>query len=87
MGTLKHRPFSELTKHWSPERKAANARAEVELRTEIRELQAQARKEGRHPGDPPSAGSPLRRPQSPINPVESRRQRARDVDRDFGPSR
>ena len=84
---MTRRPWSELTKHWSPERKAANARAEALLRAEIRQLQAQARKEGRHPGDSPSAGSSSRRPQTPINPVESGRQPARDVDRDFGPSR
>ena len=52
-----HRPWSELTRHWSPERKAANARAEAKLRAEIRRLLAQAQKEGRHPGDAPSAGS------------------------------
>ena len=84
---MTHRPWSELTKHWSLERKAANARAEAALRADIRELQAQARKESRHPGDPPSAGSSSRRPQSPINPLDSRRQRARDIGRDFGPSR
>ena len=81
------RDWSELTKHWSPERKAANARAEEVLRADIRRLQAQARKEGRHPGDPPSAASPSRRPETPSYPVESRRRPARDDDRDFGPSR
>ena len=81
------RPWSELTKHWSPERKAANARAEEVLRADIRRLQAQARKEGRHPGDPPAAASPSRRPETPSYPVESRRAPAREVDRDFGPSR
>ena len=81
------RDWSELTKHWSPERKAANARAEEVLREDIRRLQAQARKEGRHPGDPPSTGSSSRRPQTPIDSVESSRVPARDVDRDFGPGR
>ena len=81
------RPWSELTKHWSPERKAANERAKAELRADIRRLQAQARQEGRHPGDPPSPGSSSRSPQTPIDPVESHRQPARDVERDFGPSR
>ena len=85
--TMTHRPWSELTKHWSPERRAANARAEAELRVEIRRLQDQARKEGRHPGDPPSAGSSSRRPQTPIYPVESGFAPARDFDRDSGPSR
>ena len=84
---MTHRPWSELTKHWSPERKAANARAEAKLRADIRQLQAQARKEGRHPGDPPSSGSSSRRPQTPINAVEPSRVPARDVDRDLGPSR
>ena len=84
---MSHRSWSELTKHWSPERKAANARAEANLRAEIRQLQAQARKEGRHPGDPPFAGSSSRRPQSPTYPVDSGRKPARAVDRDFGPSR
>ena len=41
------RPWSELTKHWSPERKAANERAKAELRADIRKLQAQARKEAK----------------------------------------
>ena len=55
-----HRPWPELTKHWNPERKAANARAEAKIRAEIRRLQARARKEveapamlrllGRRPG-------------------------------------
>ncbi len=80
---MAHRPWSELTKHWSPERKAANARAEARLRADIRQLQAQARKEGRHPGDPPSAESSSQRPQMPTNPVES----DRVVERDFDPSR
>ena len=84
---MTHRPRPELTKHWCPERKAANARAEAKLRADIRQLQAQARKESRHLGEPPSAGSSSRRPQTPINPVESGRVPARDVDRDFGPSR
>ena len=81
------RDWPELTKHWSPERKAANARAEEVLRADIRRLQEQARKEGRHPGDPPSAASRSRRPETPSYPGESRRRPARDVDRDFGPSR
>ena len=80
---MTHRPWSELTKHWSPERKAANARAGEKLDAEIRRLQAQARKEGRHPGDPPGAKSSSGRPQTPIFPVEP----ARDFDRDSGPSR
>ncbi len=84
---MTHRPWSELTKHWSPERKAANARAGEKLDAEIRRLQAQARKEGRHPGDPPSAGSSSGRPQTPIYPVESGLEAARDFDRDSGPSR
>ena len=84
---MTHRPWSELTKHWSPERKAANARAEAKLRADIRQLQAQARNEGRDPGDPPSAGSSSRRPRTPIDSVESGRAPARDVDRDFGPGR
>ena len=84
---MTHRPWSELTKHWSPERKAANARAEAELRVEIRRLQAQARKEGRHPGDPPGTKSSSGRPQTPIFPVESGLEPARDVDRDSDPSR
>ena len=66
--TMIHRPFSELTKHWSPERKAANARAGAQLDAEIRRLQAQARKEGRHPGDPPGARSSSGHPQTPISP-------------------
>ena len=81
------RDWPELTKHWSPERKAANERAKVKLREDIRRLQAQARKEGRHPGDPPSADPPSRRPETPSYPGESRRRPARDVDRDFGPNR
>ena len=81
------RPWSELTKHWSPERKAANARAEAQLRADIRQLQAQARKEGRHPGDPPSTGSSARPAQTPIDPIESARHPARDVDLAFRPSR
>ena len=84
---MTNRPWSDLTKHWSPERKAANARAEAKLRADIRQLQAQARKEGRHPGDPPSAGSSSRRPQTPSYPVASGRRPARDIDRAFGPSR
>ena len=84
---MTHRPWSELTKHWSPERKAANARAKAKLRADMRQLQARARKEGRHPGDPPSAESSSRRPQTSSNPVESGRVPARDVDRDFGPGR
>ena len=84
---MTHRPWSELTKHWSPERKAANARAEAKLDAEVRRLQAQARQEGRHPGDPPGARSSSGRPQTPIYPVESTRQPARDLDRDSGPSR
>ena len=84
---MTHRPWSQLTRHWSPERKAANQRAEAKLRADIRQLQAQARKEGRHPRDTPSAGSSSRPPQTPVNPVESGRQPARDVDPDFGPSR
>ena len=84
---MTHRPWSELTKHWSPDRKAANERAKAELRADIRRLQARARKEGRHPGDPPSAGSSSGRLQTPISPVEAGRVPARDVDRDFGPSR
>ena len=84
---MTHRPWSELTKHWSPERKAANERAKAELRADIRQLQAQARKEGRHPGDPPPTGSSSRRSEAPSYPVASRRRPARDVDRDFGPSR
>ncbi|MCY4662712.1 MAG: hypothetical protein OXF93_23355 [Acidobacteria bacterium] len=84
---MTHRPFSELTKHWSPERKAANARAEAKLEAEIRRLQAQARKEGRHPGDPPGTKSSPDRPLTPIFPVESGLEPERDVDRDSGPSR
>lgn len=80
------RDWSELTKHWSPERKAANERAKVKLREDIRRLQTQARKEGRHPGDPPSAASPSR-PETPSYPVESRWRPARDDGRDFGPGR
>ena len=83
---MTHRPWSELTKHWSPERKAANARAEAKLDAEIRRLQAKARKEGRHPGDAPSAGSSSRSPQFPIRPVESGLEPARDFDRGAGPS-
>ena len=41
-----HRPWSELTKHWSPERKAANARAGEELDAEIRRLQQRGRRRG-----------------------------------------
>ncbi len=85
--TMTHRPWFELTKHWSPERKAANARAEAELRAEIRQLQAQAWKEGRHPGDAPSGGSSSRRTHSPLRPVESSLEPARDIERDYGPSR
>ena len=85
--TMNHRPWSELTKHWSPERKAANARAEAEIRAEIRRLQSRARKEGRDPGDAPSAGSSSRRTHAPIRPVESGLEPARDFDRDSGPSR
>ena len=85
--TMSHRPWSELTKHWSPERKAANARAGEKLEAEIRRLQAQARKEGRHPGDPPGSKSSPERPLTPIYPVESGLQPARDRERDYGPSR
>ena len=74
---MTNRPWSELTKHWSPERKAANARAEAKLREDIRQLQAQARKEGRHPGDPPSAASPSRHSETPSHPVASPRPRRR----------
>ena len=84
---MNHHPWSELTKHWSPERKAANARAEAKLRVEIRKLQAQARREGRHPGDPPSAGSSPPLSNSPIHPVESGIERSCDVDRNDGPGR
>ena len=85
--TMSHRPWSELTKHWSPERKAANARAGEKLEAEVRRLQAQARKEGRHPGDPPGTKSSPERPATPIYPVESGLQPARDIERDYGPSR
>ena len=84
---MTHRPWSELTKHWSPERKAANARAGEELDAESRRLQAQARKEGRHPGDPPGTKSSSGNPQTPIFPVESGLEAARDVDRNSGPGR
>ena len=84
---MTHRPWSELTKHWSPERKAANARAGEKLDAEIRRLQARAREEGRHPGDPPGTKSSSGRPQTPIFPVESGLDPARDVDRDSDPSR
>ena len=85
--TVTHRPWSEMTKHWSPERKAANARAEAKIRDDIRRLQAQARKEGRAPGDAPTARSSSRRAHSPIRPIESGLEPARDLDRDSGPSR
>ena len=84
--TMSHRPWSELTKHWSPERKAANARAEAKLKAEIRRLQAQARKEGRHPGDPPGTKSSSGPPQTPIFPVESGLESARDLDQDSVPT-
>ena len=84
--TMSHRPWSELTKHWSPERKAANARAGKKLKAEIRRLQAQARKEGRHPGDPPGAMSSPDRPLTPIYPVESELESARDLGRDSAPT-
>ena len=84
---MTHRPWSELKKHWSPERKAANARAGEKLEAEIRRLQAQARREGRHPGDPPGSTSSPERPATPIYPVESGFQPARDLERNYGPSR
>ena len=36
---MTHRPWSELTKHWSPERRAENERAKVKIRAHIRSLQ------------------------------------------------
>ena len=84
---MNHRPWSELTKHWNPERKAANARAGAKIDAEIRRLQARARREGRHPGDPPSAGSSSPDAHSSTRRVESGLEPARDFDRDDGPSR
>ena len=37
---MTHRPWSELTKHWSPERRAENERAKAKLRDHIRSLQS-----------------------------------------------
>ena len=76
-----------MTKQRSPERKAANARAEAKLEAEIRRLQAQARKEGRHPVDPPGARSSSEALADAGLPVESGLEPERDVDRGSGPSR
>ena len=83
--TMTHRPWSELTKHWSPERRAANKRAEAKIDTHIPSLQSRA------VNDDPAAGTPSRRPsslsQSPRRSVESGLEPARDFERDHGPSR
>ena len=39
---MPHRPWSELTKHWSPERRTENERAKVKLRAHIGSLQSGA---------------------------------------------
>ena len=37
---MTYRPWSELTKYWSPERRAENERAKAKLRAHIRSLQS-----------------------------------------------
>ena len=45
METLKHRPFSELTKHWPPERVA---RSEAQVKEMLAELDRQQREQAPH---------------------------------------
>ena len=39
---MTHRPWSELTKDWSPERRAENERAKAKIRAHIRDLPSAA---------------------------------------------
>ena len=85
--TMTHRPWSELTNHWSPERRAANERAQVEIRAHILSLQSRALNDDPDPGDTSSVRPSSRRSRSPIRPAESGLEPARDFERDHGPSR
>lgn len=51
MGTMKHRPFSELTKDWPPERLARN---EAKVKEMLAELDRDEREQA--PGGPMSRG-------------------------------
>ena len=57
MGTMKHRPFSELTKDWSPERVARN---EAKVKEMLAELDRQERERTRY--ERPSGAAPGRAP-------------------------
>ena len=50
---MTHRPWSELTKHWSPERRAATARPGTKIDAHIRRLQTGAVNDDPAPGDIP----------------------------------
>ena len=51
---MTHRPWSELTKHWSADRRAENERAKVKIRAHIRSLQSGAPTDDEAGGAPPA---------------------------------
>ena len=70
---MTHRPWSELTKHWSPERQAENERAKTKLRAHIRSLQA-----GVPAGDAPPPATASRRAVPTPHPIRSGLDHVRD---------
>ena len=61
---MKHRPFSELTKHWSPERLARNEAKVKEMLAELDRQQPEqtpGRRTPRATGKPPSRSRELTR--------------------------
>ena len=84
--THTHRQWSELTKHWSPERRAANARAGTKIDAHIRSLQSRAVTDDPDADDAQSRRSSSRS-QSPSRSIQSGLEPARDFERDDGPSR
>ena len=68
---MTHRPWSELTKHWSPERRAENERAKVKIRAHIRSLQSGAPVDDAAGDTPPArrTAAPTPSPNSGLDPV------------------
>ena len=70
---MTHRPWSELTKHWSAERRAENERAKEKIRAHIRSLQS-----GAPADDAAGDAPPSRRTVAPAHALRAGLDRGRD---------
>ena len=65
---MTHRPWSELTKDWSPERRAENERAKAKIRAHIRDLQSAAPADARYARSARSTPQDLAPSTRPLDP-------------------